>query len=217
MGKKRERRWRRTKPWRWPQTLRISPQKLNLVAEMIRGMKAGKALADLAVLEAAIAQDVKKVLMSAIANAENNHQLDVDELCRRRGLVGKNLVMKRWPRGTWSRGADQKPFARSRIVVAPGEERPDGSESQSDRFAPRHQPYLGQPLVRQHRSVWPAPAEDLKIREFMQKRLKQAGVSKIVIERPAKKCRVTIHTARPGVVIGKKGQDIEFCESSFRE
>ena len=58
-------------------------------------------------------------------------------------------------------------------------------------------------------------AEDLKIRSFLEKRLSQAGISRIVIERPAKKARVTIHTARPGVVIGKKGQEIETLARSW--
>ena len=75
--------------------LRTSPQKLNLVAAMIRGKKADKALTDLAFSKKRIAIDVKKCLQSAIANAENNHNLDVDELIVAEAYVGKNLIMKR--------------------------------------------------------------------------------------------------------------------------
>ena len=74
--------------------LRISPQKLNLVAAMIRGMDANKALATLTFSRRRIAGDVKKALQSAIANAENNHSLDVDRLFVKEAYVGKALVMK---------------------------------------------------------------------------------------------------------------------------
>ena len=75
--------------------LRTSPQKLNLVAAMIRGKKVDKALADLTFSKRRIAGDVKKCLQSAIANAENNHNLDVDQLIVAEAWVGKNMVMKR--------------------------------------------------------------------------------------------------------------------------
>jgi large subunit ribosomal protein L22 len=78
--------------------LRISPQKLNLVAAMIRGKKVDKALADLTFSRKRIAVDVKKALESAIANAENNHDLDVDNLVVAEAYVGKALVMKRFSR-----------------------------------------------------------------------------------------------------------------------
>ncbi|MBO6636113.1 MAG: 50S ribosomal protein L22, partial [Parvibaculum sp.] len=76
--------------------IRISPQKLNLVAQLIRGKKVETALADLTFSRKRISDDVKKVLQSAIANAENNHDLDVDDLIVSEAYVGKNLVMKRW-------------------------------------------------------------------------------------------------------------------------
>ena len=76
--------------------LRTSPQKLNLVAGMIRGQKVGKALNDLTFSQRRVAGEVKKVLQSAIANAENNHNLDVDSLIVSEAYVGKNLVMKRF-------------------------------------------------------------------------------------------------------------------------
>src|SRR4051812_21020245 len=76
--------------------IRTSPQKLNLLAQLIRGKKAETALADLTFSNKRVARDVKKVLQSAIANAENNHDLDVDALVIAQAFVGKNLVMKRW-------------------------------------------------------------------------------------------------------------------------
>ena len=98
--------------------LRTSPQKLNLVAALIRGKKVEKALADLTFSKKRIAGDVKKCLQSAIANAENNHNLDIDNLVVAEAFVGKNLVMKRFAsraRGRSSRIL--KPFAEITIVV----------------------------------------------------------------------------------------------------
>src|SRR5688572_27393048 len=97
MGKpKRERRLADDEAQAILRNLRISPQKLGLVAAMIRGQKVEKALADLTFSRKRIAQDVKKALESAIANAENNHNLEVDSLIVSEAHVGKNLVMKRW-------------------------------------------------------------------------------------------------------------------------
>jgi large subunit ribosomal protein L22 len=75
--------------------MRVSPQKLNLLAQLIRGKKVDRALADLTFSRKRIAKDVKKTLQSAVANAENNHNLDVDSLVVAEAYVGKNLVMKR--------------------------------------------------------------------------------------------------------------------------
>ncbi len=103
--------------------LRTSPQKLNLVAAMIRGKKVEKALADLTFSKKRIAQDVKKCLQSAIANAENNHNLDVDELVVAEAFVGKNLVMKRGrPRARGRFGKIMKPFSELTIKVRQVEE-----------------------------------------------------------------------------------------------
>ena len=103
--------------------LRTSPQKLNLVAAMIRGKKVDKALADLTFSNKRIAQDVKKCLQSAIANAENNHNLDVDELVVAEAWVGKNLVMKRGrPRARGRFGKIVKPFSELTIKVRQVEE-----------------------------------------------------------------------------------------------
>ena len=99
-------------------TIRVSPQKLNLVAALIRGKKVDKALADLTFSKRRIAGDVKKCLQSAIANAENNHNLDVDSLIVAEAWVGKNLVMKRGrPRARGRFGKIMKPFSEITIKV----------------------------------------------------------------------------------------------------
>ena len=103
--------------------LRTSPQKLNLVAGMIRGKPVAKALAALTFSKRRIAADVKKTLESAIANAENNHGLDVDELVVAEAWVGKNLVMKRGlPRARGRFGRIEKPFSQITIKVRQVEE-----------------------------------------------------------------------------------------------
>ena len=107
----------------YAKAIRTSPQKLNLVAQMIRGMKAEDALNQLQFSKKAIARDVKKVLMSAVANAENNHNLDVDSLVVSEASVGKSMVMKRFkPRARGRAGRIDKPFSRIRIVVEEREE-----------------------------------------------------------------------------------------------
>lgn len=103
--------------------VRISPQKLNLVAQMIRGAKIEDALNVLAFSRKRIAKDVRKTLESAVANAENNHQLDVDQLVVAEASVGKALVMKRFrPRARGRTGSIKKPFSRLTIVVREVEE-----------------------------------------------------------------------------------------------
>ena len=98
--------------------LRVSPQKLNLLAQLIRGKKVAAALADLQFSQKRIATEVKKCLESAIANAENNHDLDVDELVVAEAFVGKALVLKRFhPRGRGRMGKILKPFSNLTIVV----------------------------------------------------------------------------------------------------
>jgi len=104
-------------------TIRISPQKLNLVAQMIRGKKVAAALADLTFSRKRVARDVKKTLESAVANAENNHQLDVDSLVVAEAHVGKSLVLKRWtPRARGRVGRIHKRTAHLTIVVREVEE-----------------------------------------------------------------------------------------------
>ena len=99
-------------------SIRTSPRKLNLVAQSIRGQSAETALATLTFSPKRVAREVKKVLQSAIANAENNHDLDVDDLVVSEASVGRNLVMKRFHARARGRGARiEKPFAQLTIVV----------------------------------------------------------------------------------------------------
>ena len=99
-------------------SIRVSPRKLNLVAAMIRGKKAQDAVAQLTFSKRRIAGDVKRVLESAIANAENNHQLDVDQLIVAEAHVGKALMMKRFhARARGRAGRVEKPFSNLTIVV----------------------------------------------------------------------------------------------------
>jgi large subunit ribosomal protein L22 len=98
--------------------IRVSPRKLNLVAQQIRGKKVDRALNELTFSEKRIAHDVRKVLQSAIANAENNHDLDVDDLVVREASVGKNLVMKRFhARARGNSVSIEKFFSQITIVV----------------------------------------------------------------------------------------------------
>jgi large subunit ribosomal protein L22 len=98
--------------------MRVSPQKLNLLAQLIRGKKVATALADLEFSRKRIAKEVRKCLQSAIANAENNHQLDIDDLVVAQAHVGKGLVMKRFhARGRGRSGKILKPFSHLTIVV----------------------------------------------------------------------------------------------------
>ncbi|MBT5036125.1 MAG: 50S ribosomal protein L22 [Rhodospirillaceae bacterium] len=103
--------------------IRVSPQKLNLVAQIIRGKNCETALAELEFSRRRISNDVKKLLESAIANAENNHQLDVDRLYVAEASVGKAMVMKRWrPRARGRAGRIFKPFSNMRLIVREREE-----------------------------------------------------------------------------------------------
>ncbi len=103
--------------------IRISPQKLNLVAQTIRGKRCEDALNVLAFSHRRVARDVKRVLESAIANAENNQQLDVDKLIVAEVTAGRQFVMKRWrPRARGRMGRIFKPFSNLTIVVREREE-----------------------------------------------------------------------------------------------
>ena len=107
----------------YAKNLRTSPQKLNLVAESIRGKDCEQALAELTFSKRRIAGEVKKVLESAIANAENNHQLDVDRMYVSECTVGKSMVMKRWRARARGRvGRIVKPFSNLRLIVREREE-----------------------------------------------------------------------------------------------
>jgi len=124
MGKpKAERRLKDNEARAVARTLRVSPQKLNLVAAMIRGKKVDRALAELEFSRKRIAGTVRKTLESAIANAENNHDLDVDALVVAEAYVGKSIVMKRFhARGRGRASSVKKPFSHLTIVVREVEE-----------------------------------------------------------------------------------------------
>ena len=124
MGKRRtERRLKEKEAMAVARRLRTSARKLNLVAGLIRGLPAEKALAQLNLSPRRISGEVKKVLESAIANAENNHNLDVDRLVVAEAYVGKSLTMKRWrPRARGRMGQIIKPFSRITVVVREQEE-----------------------------------------------------------------------------------------------
>ena len=98
--------------------IRISPQKLNLVAEMIRGKKVQAAIADLEFSRKRVAEHVRKCVISAVANAENNHGLDVDELVVAEAYVGKNMVLKRFhARGRGKASSIMRPFSQLTVIV----------------------------------------------------------------------------------------------------
>lgn len=124
MGKKaQERQLADNEAMAFARHIRVSPRKLNLVASSIRGMDCGKALAQLQFSPRRVAQDVKKLLESAIANAENNHQLDVDRLYVSEATVGKAMVMKRFRARARGRvGRIEKPFSNLRVIVREREE-----------------------------------------------------------------------------------------------
>ena len=156
---------------------------------------------------------MKKCLESAIANAENNHNLDVDDLVVSQAFVGKALVMKRFH-------ARARGRAPAHEAVLEPHHRGSGRRTgvKENQMGQKVNPIglrLGinrtwdSALVRRQGRVRQADAEDMAIRDALMKQLKQAAVSKIVIERPHKKCRRHHPLGRPGVVIGKKGADIE--------
>ena len=111
-------------------SIRSSAQKLNLVAQSIRGLEVSKALTQLKYSKRRIAQDVIKVLQSAIANAENNHSLDIDRLLVEEAYVGKAIVMKRFrPRARGRGGRILKPISNLTIIVSEKQEDVDGTKS----------------------------------------------------------------------------------------
>ena len=113
--------------------IRVSPRKLNLVAEMIRGLPAAEARAALTFSKRRIAKQVRKVLDSAIANAENNHSLDVDRLVVREATVGRSVVMKRFHARARGRAARvEKWFSHLTIIVR---ERPQGGDARAEQGA----------------------------------------------------------------------------------
>ncbi len=110
----------------YAKAIRTSPRKLNLVAQLIRGKDAATALTDLAFSRRRIAVEVRKILQSAIANAENNHQLDVDRLVVAEATVGRAFVMKRFrPSARGRVGRIKKPFSNLTVIVRERDEEED--------------------------------------------------------------------------------------------
>ena len=162
---------------------------------------------------------MKKTLQSAIANAENNHHLDVDNFIVAEAYVGKSIVMKRFQARARGRGGRiLKPFSHLTIVCVKLRRPHNGSEklTQSACVLALTAPGIAVGTrTRVNMAIF-----FMKISKFvnmLMKELKQAAVSKIVIERPHKKCRVAIHSARPGIIIGKKGADIEKIRRKISE
>ena len=153
---------------------------------------------------------IRKVVESAIANAENNQGADVDALKVKSIMVDEGPTLKRFMARAKGRGTRiLKRTSHITVVVGEKAEIIDGSQSSSDRYPPWHLQGLELQVVRRQEAFAEYLVADLLVREMLRKKLAQAGISKILIERPANNARVTIHTARPGVVIGKRGEDIE--------
>ena len=192
-----------------PDTSGSRAQKARLVVDLIRGQQAGKAITILRATNKRIAPMVEKVLRSAIANAENkNNDVDVDQLFVTEAYVNEGPRMKRIRPAPMGR-AYRYQRRMSHIVVAVSEkELTDGSESTSVRIsAGRHQD-VAVALVRQA-GLRQAPDGRYRAEGGLASRLKSAGVSSIEVDRPGNKLRITIRTSRPGIVIGRKGAEIE--------
>jgi large subunit ribosomal protein L22 len=130
--KKQPRRLAETEATAYAHALRTSAQKLNIVAQSIRGMPANAALHELTFSPRRIAREVKKVLQAAIANAENNHQLDVDKLVVGEASVGRSFVLKRFhARGRGRSAGVQKYFANLRVVVRERAEEQESAEEKA--------------------------------------------------------------------------------------
>jgi large subunit ribosomal protein L22 len=145
MGKpKRERSLANNEAKAVTKTLRVSPRKLNLVAGLIRGKKVDHALADLEFSRKRIAQDVRKCVMSAVANAENNHGLDVNELIIAEAHVGKNLVMKRFhARARGRAGGILRPFSQITVIVREKEEEKSAKPAKKKAASKAAKPEVG--------------------------------------------------------------------------
>jgi large subunit ribosomal protein L22 len=134
--------------------IRVSPRKLNLVAQSIRGKRVDRALNELSFSPKRIAKDVKKILQSAIANAENNHDLDVDDLVVSEASVGKNLVMKRFhARARGNSGGIEKFFSQITIIV---EEKPKEDEAKKAEAKSGAKQSAGKALARKAAAKKPA-------------------------------------------------------------
>jgi len=189
----------------------ISPRKCRLVADMVRGQGVEDALAVLDFTHKKAARFVAKTLRSAVANAENNNNLDVDSLFVKTIMVDPGPTSGRFrPRAQGRATAIRKRTSHITVwsIRAGTEVSSVGQKTHPRGFRLGVTGHVGLALVR-GKNYATCLQQDLAIRKFLRKRLSHAGVPKIEIERAAKNVRVHIHTARPGIVIGKKGAEIE--------
>ena len=189
MGKpKRERSLPENEAMAVARNLRVSPRKLNLVAGLIRGKKVDNALADLEFSRKRIAQDVRKCVMSAVANAENNHNLDVNDLVVSEAYVGKNLVMKRFAaRGRGRASSILKPFSQITVIVRQTEEDDEGRGR-----------------VKKARAETKPAAKDAKDTKAKDTKAKGAKGSKPAAKAPAKAAKAASKAEKPAAAKPKK-------------
>ena len=181
--------------------LKTSPQKLNLVAQTIRGKDAGTALVDLEFNNRRIAQDVRKVLQSAVANAENNHGLDVDKLYVAEAYVGKSITMKRWRARARGRASKiLKPFSRMTIVVrerdSEGKKAPAAKKPEAKKVdVTKSSPAKAEPKKEEAKKA-PAKKAAAKKTETKKAPAKKAAAKKTTKKAPAKKAAAKKTTAK---------------------
>lgn len=190
--------------------LRVSPRKLNLVAGLIRGKKVDTALSDLEFSRKRIAQDVKKCVMSAVANAENNHGLDVNDLVVSQAYVGKNLVMKRFAaRGRGRASSIMKPFSQITIIVRQSEDEapPQRSAKKGGKEAAKTEPKS----AKSAKSGKPAkaPAKPAKSATSPKPAKPPAKSAKSAAEKPAKAAKAPAAKAKKSTKAGKAAKETE--------
>ena len=187
--------------------VRLSVQKGRLVADLIRGKSVENALNILQFNPKKGAAIIRKVLESAIANAEHNDGADVDELKVTRIYVEKGPVLKRTD--TQAELPHLCDGRRRKEIVMGQKIHPIGFRLSLNRnWASR--------WYANSKGFAPMLLEDIRVRDYLKQKLAHAAVSRVVIERPAKNARITVYSARPGVVIGKKGEDIESLKGELQ-
>jgi small subunit ribosomal protein S3 len=193
--------------------IRTSSQKLNLIIKDIRRKDINSAVNILKFSNKRVSKEVLKTLNSAIANAENNNNLDIDKLFVKEAYVGKSLRMKRFRPMSKGRAFQIiKPFLKVDANIR-------GGSIMGQKVNPTS---LRMGINKYWQSTWFEKKdysnflkEDYKIRNYIEKNYAIAGISSIIIERAAANLKIIIHTSKPGVLIGKKGADIEKLRSSL--
>ena len=190
--------------------LRTSPQKLNLVAQSIRGKDAGRALTDLEFSSRRIAQDVRKVLQSAVSNAENNHGLDVDKLYVAEAYVGKSITMKRFRARARGRAAKiMKPFSRLTVVVREREDEVQKAAPKKKAAAKKTAPKKGASKADETKKTGGKKTEakkDVKTKEAAPKK-KEAAKKETTTKSPAKKAAPKKTAAKADKKTGNKDKE----------